>query len=105
MLSEIAAWLFAAFVIDPLHAEVRTRADAARLPVQALQQSRQCVAVHGPRLLEQAGNNPGWAAANAIGIAVGWNSPAQLFDTSDPNCSALVNLLNAGSKEPVEGLL
>ena len=72
MISEIAAWLFALFVVDPLHAEIRERVDAANLPVQALQQSQQCVATHGPRLLQRAGEEPVWATGTAIGIATGW---------------------------------
>ncbi|MET3857437.1 hypothetical protein [Rhizobium sp. OAE497] len=92
MISEIAAWLFALFVVDPLHAEIRERVDAANLPVQALQQSQQCVAAHGPRLLQRAGEEPVWATGTAIGIATGWTSPTTLFDTSDPNCAALTQI-------------
>ncbi|EUB98090.1 hypothetical protein PMI07_006404 [Rhizobium sp. CF080] len=103
MLSDIAAWLFAIFVINPLHAELRERVDLANLPVQALQQSRQCVAAHGPQLLEQAGNNPGWATGTAIGIAVGWSSPVHLFDARDPNCSVLIQLFNAENRREAEG--
>jgi hypothetical protein len=103
VLSDIAAWLFALFVLDPLDAQLRERVGSANLPLQALQQSRQCVAAHGPRLLEQAGSSPGWATATAIGIAVGWSSPVHLFDTGDPNCSALVRFMNAESKEEPEG--
>lgn len=102
MISDIAAWLFAVFVIDPLQAELRERFDGANLPMQALQQSQQCIASHGPRLLEQAGDRPGWAAATAIGITLGWNSPVVLFDTHDPNCSTLVQLFNAEAKPEAE---
>lgn len=95
MISEIAAWLFALFVVDPLHAEIRERVDAAQLPVQALQQSQQCVATHGPRLLQRAGEEPVWATGMAIGIATGWNSPTELFDAADPNCAALAQIFKA----------
>lgn len=81
MISGIAAWFFTIFAIDPIHAEIRERFDLANLPVQAAQQSRQCVAAHSPRLLEQASNNPGRATATAIGIAVGWSSPAHFYST------------------------
>jgi len=92
LISEIAAWLFALFVVDPLHAEIRERVDAAKLPVQAVQQSQQCIATHGPRLLQRAGEEPVWATGTAIGIAAGWTSPATLFDTIDPNCAVLTQI-------------
>lgn len=92
MISEIAAWLFALFVIDPLQAEVRDRVAQANLPIEALQQSQQCVATHGPLLLQRATDDPAWATSTALGVAVGWTSPAELFDIKDPNCTALVRV-------------
>ena len=92
MISEIAAWLFALFVVDPLQAEIRERVDSAKLPVEMVQQSQQCVTTHGPRLLQRAGEEPVWATGTAIGIAVGWTSPTTLFDVNDPNCAALTQV-------------
>jgi hypothetical protein len=103
MISEIAAWLFALFVVDPLQAEVRQRVDRANLPVRAAQQSQQCIATHGPRLLDQAGDDPAWAAGTAIGIATGWTSPIYLLDINDPNCAALAGLLAGDNRENTEG--
>ncbi|HEV7437294.1 MAG TPA: hypothetical protein VGO22_20900 [Pseudorhizobium sp.] len=93
MVSEIAAWLFALFVVDPIHAEVRERVERANLPAQAVQQSRQCLSTYGPKLLEQAGEDPAWAVSTAIGITIGWTSPVQLLDIDDPNCAVLAGLL------------
>jgi hypothetical protein len=98
LISEIAAWLFALFVVDPLQAEIRERVDASKLPVETLQQSQQCVATHGPRLLQRAGEEPIWATGTAIGIAVGWTSPTTLFDVNDPNCSALTLVFKGESE-------
>ncbi|MGK9055379.1 hypothetical protein [Neorhizobium petrolearium] len=103
MISEIFAWLFALFVIDPLHNEIRQRVEAANLPLQTLQQSQRCIAVHGPQLLKRAGENPGWATAMVLGIATGWTSPGQLFDARDPDCSALAGLLHTAGREDAEG--
>jgi hypothetical protein len=102
MISDVVAWLFAALVIDPLQVELRERFDGANLPMQALQQSQQCIASHGPRLLAQAGDRPGWAAATAISITFGWSSPVSLFDMHDPNCSTLVQLFNVEAKPEAE---
>lgn len=103
MISDIAAWLFALFVIDPIYAEVRERMERANLPVQSVQQSQQCLATHGPRLLQQAGEDPVWAVGTAIGIATGWSSPVQLLDKGDPNCSSLARLLADEGRNNSEG--
>jgi hypothetical protein len=75
MISDIAAWLFALFVIDPLQAEVRERLDGANVPVAAIQQSQQCIASNAPRLLQRAGEEPGWAIGTALSMATGWTAP------------------------------
>ncbi|MBB2779458.1 UNVERIFIED_ORG: hypothetical protein GGI63_000107 [Rhizobium esperanzae] len=59
MISNIAAWLFALFAIDPLQAQISERLEAAKVPVAAVQQSRQCITSHAPRLVERAGAEPG----------------------------------------------
>lgn len=92
MISDIVAWLFALFVIDPLQAEIGTRLERANVPVAAIQQSRHCVESHGPRLLQRAGEEPGWAVATATSVAIGWTSPVQLLDAGDPNCSTLIRV-------------
>ncbi|MBB2671510.1 UNVERIFIED_ORG: hypothetical protein GGE44_001061 [Rhizobium esperanzae] len=102
MISDIAAWLFALFVIDPLQAEMRERLDQAGAPVAALQQSQQCVASHGPRLLQRAGEEPGWAFTTAIGVAIGWTAPVQLLDTNDANCAPLISILKADMDQDSE---
>ncbi|MCJ8520671.1 hypothetical protein ABID21_003887 [Pseudorhizobium tarimense] len=103
MISDIAAWLFTLFVLDPVHAEVRERLERARLPVEAVQQSQQCLSTHGPRLIQQAGEDPVWAVGTAIGVATGLRSPAQLLDINDPNCQILTELLANEGGETLEG--
>lgn len=103
MISEVAAWLFALFVVDPLHAEVRERVERANLPVEAVQQSQQCLATHAPRLLQQAGEDPVWAVGTAIGIATGWTSPEHLFANTDSNCSVLSRLFSPEGRENLQG--
>jgi hypothetical protein len=99
MISDIAAWLFALFIIDPLQTEMRERFDAARVPVEQIQQSRQCIASQAPRLLQRAGEEPGWAVATAIGVGIGWTSPVQLLDAGDPNCATLVRLFQKENEQ------
>ena len=98
MISDIAAWMFALFVVDPLHAELRERVGRANLPLETVQQSQQCITTHGPRLLQQAGEDPVGAVATAVGVATGWMSPIQLFDIKDPNCSVLADLYSTSTR-------
>lgn len=92
MFSDIASWLFALFVVDPLQAEISAHLKRANAPVAAIQQSRQCVEAHGPQLLQRAGEEPGWAVATAMSVAVGWTSPVQLLDRGDPNCAIFIKV-------------
>jgi hypothetical protein len=103
MIADIAAWIFTLFVVDPLHAEMRQHIDRANVPVEIVQQSRQCLAIEGPRLIERAGNEPGWATATAIGISIGWISPERLFERADPSCGALRGLIVSESAREAEG--
>lgn len=106
MISEIAAWLFAVFVVDPLHTEIRQRAEQMNLPARSLQQAQQCVTTQGPKLLERAGADPVWAVTTAVGMTIGWTSPVQLIDTRDPNCAVLAGLLqnrDSAETEKAEG--
>ena len=102
MISDITAWLFALFVIDPLQAEISTRLERANVPIAAIQQSRQCIELHGPRLMERAGEEPGWAITTAVGVAVGWTSPVQLLDADDPNCSTLIRVFQINNEQDSE---
>lgn len=100
MIADIAAWMFTLFVVDPLQAEMRQHLERANAPVEIVQQSRQCLAAHVPRLID---NEPGWAIATATGISTGWTSPQTLFDGADPACSALRGLIDAENAREMEG--
>lgn len=99
MISDIVAWLFALFVMDPLQAQISERLERAKLSVSAIEQSRQCVASHGPELVARAGEEPGWAITTAVGVATGWTSPAELFDARDPNCTMLFRAIDADNAQ------
>ncbi|MDS7594036.1 hypothetical protein [Agrobacterium tumefaciens] len=103
MIADIAGWLFAVFVVDPLQAEMRQHLDRGNVSIQAVQQSQQCLANQVPRLIERAGNEPGWAIATAVGISTGWTSPDRLFDVNDPTCTALRGLINSENNREAEG--
>lgn len=101
MFSDLAAWLITAFVLPPVQAELRQQLEGANASVQMVQQVQQCVASQGPRLIERATGEPAWAVSTAIRVSIGWTSPVALLDRTDPNCTALIRLLenpNAGER-------
>lgn len=93
MLSDLVGLLIATIVIDPLQAQVQEKLQQARAPVEIVQQSQACLASQGPKLLERASNNWGWATGTAITVFVGATSPVELLDAGAPECTALINAL------------
>ncbi|KQR36362.1 UNVERIFIED_ORG: hypothetical protein J2W66_004548 [Agrobacterium larrymoorei] len=102
MLSDIAAWFITLFVVDPLQAEMREQLDRANASTEIIQQSQRCVASQAPQLLNRAGEDPAWAIATVVGFTFGWTSPAQLLDKGDPNCAAVIGLLQGSDGEGSE---
>ncbi|NWJ23081.1 hypothetical protein [Rhizobium sp. RM] len=103
MIADIAAWLFATFVVDPLQAEMKQQLDRGNVSMEAVQQSHQCLATQVPRLIDRAGNELGWAIATAVGISTGWTSPDNLFESNDPKCAALRALIKSDNNREAEG--
>ena len=99
MISDIAAWFITLFVLNPIQAEVQDHLQAANASTQSIQQSQQCISAQGPKLLQRAGQDPSWAIATAAGYTLGWTSPSQLLDASDPNCAELTRLLRGNEGE------
>ncbi|MGO4136673.1 hypothetical protein ACEQ6A_19225 [Rhizobium brockwellii] len=93
MISNFIGWIFALLVVDPLQAEIEQQAERARLPVEIVRQSQACLTSQGPKLIERAADDYGWAAATVVSIAIGHTAPAELLDGSDPQCAALVDAL------------
>lgn len=102
MLSDIAAWFITLFVVDPLQAEMRERLDRANASTEIIQQSQRCVASQTPQLLNRAGKDPAWAIATVVGFTFGWTSPTQLLDQADPDCAAVIGLLQGRDEDETE---
>jgi hypothetical protein len=98
MISNFIGWIFALLVVDPLQAEIQQQAERARLPVEIVRQSQACLTSQGPKLIERAAGDYGWAAATVVSIAIGHTAPAELLDGSDPQCAALVGALKGADK-------
>ncbi|MGF9562325.1 hypothetical protein [Neorhizobium sp. JUb45] len=81
-MSDFISYLFAIFVVTPLQAEL-----SDRLPTPELMDAaRTCITSEGPRLLQMAQDNWGWAAANGLGVAFGMVDPVTLLSNEDENC-------------------
>lgn len=99
MISDFIGWIFAILVVDPLQAQLQEQAERARLPMEIVRQSQDCLTTQGPRLIERAAGDYGWAITNVVSIAIGNTSPAELLDSQDPQCKVLVNALNAAGED------
>lgn len=94
-MSDFISYLFAIFVVTPLQAEL-----ADRLPTPELMDAaRHCVTAEGPRLLEMAQDNWGWAAANGIGVAFGMVDPVTLLSPDNADCAKIIGVLRSQDTE------
>lgn len=99
MISDLIGWIFALLVVDPLQAQIQEQAERARLPVEIVRQSQDCLRSQGPQLIQRAVGDYGWAAATVFNIAIGRTAPAELVDNRDPQCAALVRVLNGAGED------
>ncbi|MGF9692063.1 hypothetical protein AAIH46_04540 [Rhizobium sp. 0TCS1.26] len=99
MLSDIAAWFITIFVLNPVQAEVQTHLERVNATSETVQQARECISTHAPKLIQRAGAEPVWAVVTAVGMTIGWTSPASLLDRNDPNCAPIAGLLEDGERQ------
>ncbi|CZT34498.1 hypothetical protein [Rhizobium sp. 9140] len=91
-MSDFISYLFAIFVVTPLQAELTDRLQG--MPsAELIQAGRACISAEGPRLLQMAHENWGWAAANALGVSAGLVDPVTLLSTQNGHCGLVRNAL------------
>lgn len=95
MISDMFTSLVASFVVDPMQVEIAEKVQAVRQPLAIVEQAQACIASQGPKLLERASRDWGWAATTAISVSVGFTPPEDLLDSSDPACSDPTQALDA----------
>ncbi|EKF59955.1 hypothetical protein QWE_07651 [Agrobacterium albertimagni AOL15] len=93
MIGEWIAALFAAFVVDPVEADIRQRLEAMQAPVQVVAQVGTCLRTTGPMLVDRASGDLWWAATTAMSVATGLTSPAELLDADNPACAPIAGYL------------
>ncbi len=97
-MSEFISFLFAIFVLNPLQADLSERLQG--VPATDIVQSGQaCIAVEGPRLLQRAQDNWGWAASHAIGVSLGYVEPVSILSGDNEHCNRIVGLLKQNEME------
>jgi hypothetical protein len=99
MIGDWIASLFAAFVIDPVEADIRQRLEEMQAPVQVVAQVGDCLRTTGPALVDRAGGDLWWAAITAITVTTGLTSPAELLDADNPACAPIANYLISAEAE------
>jgi hypothetical protein len=90
--SDFISYLFAIFVVTPLQAEISDRLQGVP-SAQIIEAGRACVTAEGPRLLQMAQDNWGWATANALGVSFGMVDPMTLLSPNNADCLAVRNVL------------
>jgi hypothetical protein len=96
--SDFISYLFAIFVVTPLQAELTERLPGVA-STELIEAGRSCIASEGPRLLQQAQDNWGWAAANALGVSFGAVDPLSLLSPQNAQCALIRNALANRSAE------
>jgi hypothetical protein len=90
MITDFLAWLLATFVIDPVHAEITSKLQAAQVPAEIAQQIQACVMNGTPALLERASNDMWWGISTSISVAVGLSDAQSVLAATSPDCAAAV---------------
>jgi hypothetical protein len=97
-MSEFISYLFAILVVGPLQAEVSERLQGVS-SAEIVQAGRACISEEAPRLLQRAQDDWGWAAANAIGVAVGLVDPLTLLEGESQQCNRAFRALSGAGQD------
>lgn len=100
-MSDFIAYLFAIFVVNPLQADISERLQGVAA-ADLVQSGRACVSAEGPRLLQQAQENWGWAASHAIGVSFGMVDPVSLLSADNAHCGRIIGMLD-GERSEAQG--
>jgi hypothetical protein len=90
MFHDFLAWLLATFVIDPVHAEIASKLQAATIPTEIAQQIQACVVNGTPALVDRASNDVWWGITTSISVAVGLSDAQSVLASASPDCAAAV---------------
>ncbi len=99
MIAEWIASLFAAFVVDPIEADIRQRLEDMKAPVEVVSQAGDCLATTGPALIDKATGDLWWAGTTAVSVVTGLTSPAELLDANNPACAPIASYLISADAE------
>ncbi len=86
MLGDLMAWLIAAFLINPLTAEVQSRLAEANAPPAVVAQVVACGTAAAPMLLQRATEDPWWAIRTGFGTWIGTVQPEAVLAETTPRC-------------------
>lgn len=95
MIGDFIASLFAAFVVEPVQADIQQRLEEAGASVEVVSQATDCLSTTGPLLINRASGDLWWAGTTIVNVAIGWQSPAELLDAANPACTPLATFLTS----------
>lgn len=90
-MNEFFATLFAVLLLQPLGADIDRALEAARAPRAVVEQVRRCQADAAPALRDKVGQDPWWAATNALRLWAGLTTPEAVLVQAAPQCRAAVD--------------
>lgn len=100
MLQDLFAWLLAAFVIEPMQAELASRMQAAQAPAAVVQQVQACLVSGTPALMARAANDPWWAITTSLSVTVGLTDAQAVLAAASPECVAAIGAVQPFLSEP-----
>jgi hypothetical protein len=89
-LADIAAWLFAVFVVQPFEAEIGQTMERVRAAPEVMTQVRACAAEAPARVRDRAAADWWGTTGTAIGVFVGWQSADSVIASLSPTCADAV---------------
>ena len=98
MIAEFFSWLFAAFVIDPIQADIATLLELLKAPEAVVSQASHCLGTTAPALIDRAARDPWWAGSTVMSVATGFTTAAELLDASNPACGPIATFLTQSAE-------
>ncbi|MDQ0455564.1 hypothetical protein [Rhizobium paknamense] len=98
-MAEWIAALMSVFIIDPVQAEFRSRAESFAGSAAVVEQASLCIRQATPALLEKAVAEPLWAVRTSLSMTIGWTDPLTLAGETDPACRDAIQRLSADGEQ------
>lgn len=93
MITDIAHWLLATFLLGPIQAEVDRTLAAAQAPRAVIEKAEACMASAIPALTRRASEDWTWGVTTAIMVTTGLSRPETVLAREVPACGGAMRAL------------